>query len=152
MRFKTKSQAPDIEIEPYEDGQKIVLMHRYMTGYERLTAMELGNQSLAGVMAYFYDFVIGWNGVEDQDGAPLPLKRVENGESVNMLDFIIGQLPLSCQGEIWFQWLLINGVANAQLNEAAKNFIEPSKFKRLEQLADRLGKSREPTPSTVPGE
>lgn len=150
MRFKQQMRAPDIEIEPLGDGQTIAIVHTFMTAFQRATAVELLARGIAASMAYFYEFVIGWEGVEDESGAPLPLKRKENNEEVNVLDRIIGQLPFATQVEIWYQWLTINGVDSAALKGAAKEFLDPAAYNRLMERTAQLGKLRGITPGNSP--
>ena len=142
MRFDLNSQPDDIVIEPFKDGNVIKLKHVHLTAAERLRAMDLLARDIAASMEFLYDKIVGWDGVEDANGKPMPTFRTEDNRKISNVDAVLGKIPLCAQMDVWAQQMMLNGVEFALIQDGIAQLCSEEDFNRLKSIAAELGKPR----------
>lgn len=150
MKFRMNDKPPAIELKVNQGGESIAIEHRYLTATERMSALELmSSGGMSAGMAYLWQFIEGWTGVEDENGSPIafPVRTPEMGSQIHpTVDAILGRLPVSRQLELLVCQLAANGVNFKRFEGVLAELVDETTTAEVGRSADPLSSPSSPAP------
>lgn len=142
MKFKLTDNPPDIRLKVSAAGDVVGIRHRYMTSSERMSVLELLSAGgLASGMQYLQRFLVGWDGIEDENGKAIefPAQSPDAAFAVNpTVDAILGRIPISQQLQLVVEQLAANGVNFKQFERVMAELIDTATMEEVGKSGDPL--------------
>ena len=136
-KFNTQLNPPPITVR-YK-GEEFQLLHKYLTAIERATAVEAIGRGISLAFEIMWESVLSWTGVENDDGTPMAMKRLDGeGKPLrNDLPTIMGQIPWIEQLRVLLVQYAMNGVKLPKARQLLADFVaDASELDAIEKELD----------------
>ncbi len=136
-KFNLSIKSPPLTVRS-ESGE-FQLLHKYLNGLERAAAVEALARGISIAQEIMWEHVIGWEGVETEDGAPMMFQRLgDDGHRVHSnLPAVMGRIPWAEQLRVLLIQYAMNGVRLAKFRALIADFVtDPADLDMLEKELD----------------